>query len=72
MKYQREGQSDKVQDTFCGAVPHADTWHRLPQDVLTDSQTVIIEDSVCARRETEHQVPTNGHKDSIPQYTLRR
>ena len=69
---QREWQSDKVQGTFCGAGLHADTWLRLPRDVLTNGQTVNIEDSACVWRETRHQVPVIGHKDSLPQCTHKR
>ena len=69
---QRGRQSDKVQGTFCGAWLHADTWLRLPRDVLTNGQTVNIEDSACVWRETGHQVPANGHKVSLPQCTHRR
>ena len=65
---QRGQQSDKVQGTFCGA----DTWLRLPRDVLTNGQTANNEDSACLRRGTRHQVPANGHEDSIPQCTHRR
>ena len=61
---QRGRQSDKVQGTFFGAGLHADTWLRLPQDVLTNGQIVNIEDRACVPlRETGHQVPANGHKD---------
>ena len=69
---QRGRHSDKVQVTFCGAELHADTWFRLPRDVHTIGQSVNIEDSACVRCETGHQVPANGHKDSIPQCTHRR
>ena len=64
----------KVNDdgTFCGAGLHADTWRRLPRDVLTNGQTVNIEDSVRVQRERGHQVPAYGHEDSIPERTDRR
>ena len=48
---QQRRQSDKVGGTFCGAGLHADTWLRLPQDVLTNGKTGNLEDSTCVRRE---------------------
>ena len=69
---QRGRQSDRVQGMFCCAGLHADTWLRLPRDVLTNGQTVNIENNACVRRDTGHQVPANGHKDSLPQCTHRQ
>ena len=71
-KSQRGRQSDKLQGTSCGAALHADTWLRLPREVLTNGQTVNIEDSAIVRRETGHQVSANGQEDSIPQCIHRR
>ena len=69
---QRGRQSHKVQGTFCGAGLHADPWLRLPRDVLTNGQTVNIDESACVWRETGHQVLANGHKDSLPHRSHRR
>ena len=69
---ERGRQNDKVKGTFCGVGLHANTWLRLPRDVLTNGQTVNVEDSACVRRETGHQVTANGHIDSQPEWTHRR